>query len=159
MEREVTNIINSPHANPKGALVFGSDHAGYEYKEYFKEVAEGWGYTVIDCGTHDQTSVDYPDFINPVVNEVRAGAYGVLICGSGIGMSIGANRFEGIRAALCCDGLMAKLAREHNNANILVLGERIIGKEEAISCLEIFLNTAFLGGRHQRRVEKLDLLG
>jgi hypothetical protein len=91
-----------------------------------------------------------------LVKEVLAGAVGVLLCGSGIGMSIGANRFKGIRAALCNDGLMAKLAREHNDANILVFGERIIGKEEAVSCLESFLKTPFQGGRHARRVEKLD---
>jgi ribose 5-phosphate isomerase B len=82
-----------------------------------------------------------------------------MICGSGVGMSIGANRFKGIRAALCFDGLMARIAREHNDANILVLGERFIGKEEAISCLEAFLNATFQGGRHARRVEKLDELG
>ena len=143
----------------KGILAFSSDHGGFEYKEFLKEIAREWGYHIIDCGTSSTASVDFPDYIESVVKEVLAGAKGVLICGSGIGMSIGANRYKSIRAALCCDSLMAKLARQHNDANILVLGERLIGKERAVDCLETFLNTPFLGGRHSRRVEKLDSLG
>lgn len=158
MEETIVNIIQSTAKNSKGTLVFASDHGGFEYKEFLKEVAQDWAYNVIDCGAHSTISVDYPDYIQPVVKEVLAGAKGILICGSGIGMSIGANRFQSIRAALCCDSLMAKLAREHNDANILVLGERLIGKGEAVACLEVFLNTPFLGGRHERRVEKLDIL-
>ena len=154
MDETVINILEGNHS--KGTVVFGSDHAGFEYKEFLKEAAHDLGYTVMDCGTHSMDRVDYPDFISPVVKEVLAGARGILICGSGVGMSIGANRFKGIRAALCNDGLMAKLSREHNNANILVLGEHLIGKEEAVSCLEAFLNTPFQEGRHTRRVEKLD---
>lgn len=154
MGKSIVNTVKGNHS--KRTLVFGSDHGGYEYKELLKEYAHNWGYTIIDCGTHSTNSVDYPDFIAPVVKAVLAGAIGVLLCGSGIGMSIGANRFKGIRAALCNDGLMAKLAREHNDANIIVFGERIIGKEEAVACLENFLNTPFQGGRHARRVEKLD---
>lgn len=156
MDESVVNIIKAKQENSKGTLVFGSDHGGFDYKEFLKEVALDWGYNIIDCGTHSTISVDYPDFIEPVVKEVLAGARGVLICGSGVGMSIGANRFKFIRAALCCDSLMARLAREHNDANILVLGERLIGKDEAMACLEAFLNTPFQGGRHERRVEKLD---
>lgn len=158
MKETIMNRIEPNHIEPKGTLVFGSDHAGFEYKELLKEFAYDQGYTIIDCGTHSSESVDYPDYIEPVVKEVLAGAKGVMICGSGIGMSIGANRFKGIRAALCVDGLMAQLAREHNDANILVLGERLIGKEEAISCLRAFLDATFQGGRHARRIEKLDLL-
>lgn len=158
MDETIVNIIQGPHENPKGTLVFASDHAGFEYKEFLKEVGHDWGYNIIDCGTHSTISVDYPDYIKPVIQEVLAGAKGILICGSGIGMSMGANRFKGIRAALCCDSQMAKLAREHNDANILVLGEKLIGKERAVACLEVFLNTSFQGGRHERRVEKLDEL-
>jgi ribose 5-phosphate isomerase B len=154
MDDNITNIIE---ANSK-TLVIGADHGGVEYKEYLKEIVKDWGYTIIDCGTHSAESVDYPDFIEPVVKEVLAGAKGVLLCGSGIGMSMGANRFNGIRAALCWDVLSARMSREHNNANILCLGERLIGKDEAVACLEAFLNTAFAGGRHSRRVEKLDEL-
>lgn len=154
MKNEILNIIDG---NSK-TIVFGCDHGGFEYKEYLKELATDWGYTVIDCGTHSAESVDYPDYIEPVVKEVLAGAKGVLLCGSGLGMSIGANRFKGIRAALCWDILSARLAREHNNANILCLGERLTGKEEAVACLETFLNSTFQGGRHERRVEKLEEL-
>ncbi len=152
------NGLDPNQIEPKGTLVFSSDHAGFEYKEHLKEFARLQGYTIIDCGTYSSESVDYPDYIEPVVKEVLTGAQGVMICGSGIGMSIGANRFRGIRAALCVDGLMAQLSREHNNANILVLGERFIGKEEAISCLRAFLSATFQGGRHARRVKKLEEL-
>jgi len=158
MEETDTHIIHTAPANSKGAVAFSSDHGGFEYKEFLKGIAREWGYNVIDCGTHSTTSVDYPDYIELVVKEVLAGAKGIMICGSGVGMSIGANRFKSIRAVLCCDSLMAKLAREHNDANVLVLGERLIGKDRAIDCLAAFLNTPFLGGRHSRRVEKLDNL-
>ena len=151
-----TEQTNQNHR--KDILAFGSDHAGFEYKEYLKDLSYTWGYQIIDCGTYSLEPVDYPDYVLPVVKEVLSGAKGVLICGSGIGMSIAANRFTGIRAALCYDGLGAKLAREHNDANILVLGERLIGKEEASSCLAAFLHTSFQEGRHARRVEKLENL-
>jgi ribose 5-phosphate isomerase B len=154
MEKIIVNIISE---NANKTIAFGSDHAGFAYKEFLKQATQEWGYDVIDCGTHSTTSVDYSDYVPPVVQEVRAGARGILICGSGIGMSIGANRFPLIRAALCGDVLMAKLAREHNDANILVLGERLIGKDQAIACVKAFLETPFLGGRHAQRVEKLDI--
>ena len=140
----------------KSPLVFASDHAGFEFKELLKAKAEEYGYTVKDYGTHTTDSVDYSDYIVPVVKEVLKGAVGVLVCGSGMGMSIGANRFTGIRAALCCDTAMAKMSRSHNDANILVLGERFITADEAIACLKTFLDTPFEGGRHSPRVEKLD---
>lgn len=158
MREKIVNIIKATQNHFKDVLVFSSDHGGFEYKEYLKDIATHWGYKVIDCGTHSSDAVDYPEYIEPVIKEVLAGAKGVMICGSGIGMSIGANRFRGIRAALCFDGLMAKLAREHNDANVLVLGERLIGRDEAVACLEAFLNTPFQGGRHARRIEKLDEL-
>lgn len=156
MQKPVSNFIEGTSHHTKGVLAFGSDHAGFSYKEFLKDVAEDWGYTVIDCGTHSQDSVDYSDYIEPVVREVLAGARGILICGSGIGMSIGANRFKGIRGALCFDPLMAKGAREHNDANILILGERLTGKDEILASFETFLNTPFQGGRHERRLEKVD---
>ncbi len=156
MNEKVVNIIKAQVGHSKGTIVFGSDHAGFEYKESLKGYIHDKGYSVIDCGTHSVESVDYPDFITPVVKEVLAGATGVLICGSGIGMSIGANRHRGIRAALCCNAEMAESSRTHNDANILVLGERLISQEEALACLEVFLNTPSEGGRHARRVEKLD---
>ena len=140
-------------------VAFGADHAGYALKEYLKGLVEDWGAKSIDCGTYSDESVDYSDYIDPVVQEVLKGAIGVLVCGSGVGISIGANRYRGIRAALCQDSLVAKLSREHNDANILVLGSRIIGEDEAEACLVAFLKTSFEGGRHQFRVEKLDQLG
>ena len=149
------NVSTSPS---QGTLVFSSDHGGYELKEFLKKEAQSQGFKVVDCGTHSLESVDYPDYIEPVVRAVLKGAQGVMICGSGIGMSIAANRFKGIRAALCCDASMTKLARSHNDANILVLGERLMSQEEALTCLLVFLNTPFEGGRHTRRVEKLDEL-
>lgn len=158
MDEKVTNIIKAQVGHSKGTLVFGSDHAGFEYKEFLKEYIHDKGYSVIDCGTHSVESADYPDFIAPVIKEVKAGAIGVLICGSGIGMSIGANRYRGIRAALCCSLAMAESSRTHNNANILVLGERLISQEDALACLETFLETPFEEGRHTRRVNKLDHL-
>lgn len=154
----VINIIEGSLERCEKTLVFGADHAGYALKEYLKTQVQEWGYTVIDCGTYSVDSVDYPDFIKPVAQEVLSGARGVLICGSGIGMSIAANRIKGIRAALCADPLWAKLAREHNDANILVLGECLIGQQEAQECLKTFLETPFEGGRHLRRIEKIEAL-
>jgi len=137
-------------------LVFGADHAGYALKTALIETAQSLGFEVVDIGTRGLESVDYPDFIAPVITEVLEGAVGILICGSGIGMSIGANRYKGIRAALCITPEMAQLSRAHNNANILVLGERLISTDDAIQTLKAFLETPFEGGRHARRVEKLD---
>jgi len=152
----VINIIAGSEDKGAKTIAFGSDHAGFQLKELLKSKAQEWGYTVIDCGTHSTDSVDYPDYVPPVAKEVLAGARGVLICGSGIGISIAANRIRGIRAALCADPLWAKLAREHNDANILALGERLIGPDEAIESLRTFLTTNFEGGRHLRRIEKID---
>jgi len=139
----------------KREIFFGADHGGFRLKVHLMKLALAWGYVVHDTGTYGEASVDYPDFIPDVVSGVKAGGLGVLICGSGIGMSMGANRYPGIRAALCHNTLAARLAREHNDANVLVLGERLIGKLEAEESLKIFLNTEFQGGRHQPRVEKL----
>ncbi len=158
MDEKVVNIIKGQEHRSKGTVVFGADHAGFLYKELLKAKAHEWGYSVLDCGTHSTEPTDYPDYITPVVKEVLAGGTGVLICGSGIGMSIGANRTKGIRAAQCCNADMVKSSRTHNNANILVLGARHISQETAINYLKIFLTTPFEEGRHARRVEKLDEL-
>lgn len=138
-------------------VAIGADHAGFKLKCIISEELERLGCQVLDLGTDDTESVDYPDYADAVaraVSEGRAGV-GVLICGTGIGMSIGANRHPGIRAALCCDEEFARLARQHNDANILVMAGRITGEDKARKCLETFLSTEFEGGRHARRVEKL----
>lgn len=138
-------------------IAIGSDHAGYG----LKSAVAGWlkeaGHEVLDLGTNGTDSVDYPDFGRAVGEAVASGRAekGVVVCGSGIGISIAANRVKGARAALCMNGLMARLSRRHNDANILALGERLIGIETARDCLNEFLNTPFEGGRHQRRVDKL----
>jgi ribose 5-phosphate isomerase B len=138
-------------------IAIGSDHAGFELKEHLKPFLENLGYKVEDCGTYDDNPVDYPDFAKKVSEMVVGGRAntGLLICGSGLGMSIAANKVRGIRAALCYDTYSARLAREHNDANILVLGGRLIGKGLAEEIAKVFLTTDFSGGRHARRVEKI----
>ncbi len=142
-------------------IAFGCDHAGYPLHVHLIGVATSQGYTVIDCGTFDQSSVDYPDYAAKVIEAIKAGEvdYGVLICGSGIGMSIAANRHPSIRAALCTTEFEATMSRQHNNANILCLGARVIGTGVAETCLLTFLKSNFLGGRHQERLEKIEVLG
>jgi len=138
-------------------IVIGSDHAGFTLKEKIKKSSQASGFEVKDLGTNSEESVDYPDFAEKVCQEIIAGRakLGILICGSGIGMSIAANRHKEIRAALCWNAETARLSREHNDANILVLGSRMVDEKEALECTNIFLSTPFSGGRHQRRVEKL----
>lgn len=138
-------------------IAIGSDHAGYVLKSAVADWLKEAGYEVLDLGAHGTDSVDYPDFGRAVGEAVASGRAekGVVVCGSGIGISIAANRVKGARAALCMNGLMARLSRQHNDANILALGERLIGIETARDCLNEFLNTPFEGGRHQRRVDKL----
>lgn len=138
-------------------IVIACDHGGFELKEAFKNVLSEQGYDVIDLGVHSTESVDYPDYGDALAKEIEKGTAnkGVLICGSGIGISIAANRNPAVRAAVCHSGLTARLARQHNDANVLSLGARIIGVETALDCLKEFLNTEFEGGRHARRVAKL----
>ena len=138
-------------------LAFAADHAGYLLKQDLISYAQGMGHTILDCGTHGPDAVDYPDIVPSVVEAVRSGSadYGVLLCGSGIGVSIAANRHPAIRAALCHCGLAAELARRHDDANILCLGARFIGAEVAKECLHRFLAAPFEEGRHARRVAKL----
>ncbi len=141
----------------KETIAIASDHAGRELKNILKEELAALGYGVMDLGTNDHESVDYPDFANAlaaVLKENRA-SRGVLVCGTGIGISIAANRHPEIRAAPCHDALSARLARQHVDANVLAFGGRLIGVETAKDCLRVFLTTAFEGGRHARRVQKL----
>ncbi len=138
-------------------VAVGADHGGYSLKVALKELLSAKGYEVIDFGTDSEDSVDYPEFADLVADAVSGGRAqrGLLVCGSGIGMSIAANRHPGIRAALCHDRETARLSRQHNNANVLVLGGRMTDRKTAEECLELFLETDFEGGRHQRRVDKL----
>jgi len=138
-------------------IAIASDHAGFELRGQLHALLKTAGYQVLDLGTDSTESVDYPDFASKVAQAITSGqaAQGVLVCGSGIGMSIAANRYQGIRAALCHDVTTARLARQHNDANILCLGARILGAQEAGDTLRAFLETPFEGGRHQRRVDKM----
>ena len=138
-------------------IAIGCDHAGFELKEHLKAFLESEGHKVEDCGTYDEQSVDYPDFASKVADAVAAGSTerGLLICGTGLGMSMTANKVKGIRAALCHDSYTARMAREHNDANILVRGGRGTGKGLAEEIASIFMTTPFAGGRHTRRVEKI----
>jgi ribose 5-phosphate isomerase B len=140
-------------------IAFGCDHAGYPLHIHLIGVAASYSYTPIDCGAFDNNSVDYPDYAAKVVETIKSGEadVGVLICGTGVGMSIAANRHSGIRAALCTTEYEATMARQHNKANILCLGARVIGTGVAGTCLMAFLKTDFLGGRHQTRLNKIDL--
>lgn len=134
-----------------------SDHAGFQLKTLLIAELESMGREVLDLGTDSIDSVDYPDYghaLGAAIKEGRA-ERGIAVCGTGIGMSIALNRHGGVRAALCHDETSTRLAREHNDANVLALGARLLGEEVAKDCLRMFLNTEFAGGRHLRRVEKL----
>lgn len=138
--------------------VLGSDHAGLLIARFAKFFLEEAGFEVLDFSPIDSKRVDYPDFAQKVCKEVlsKQGSRGILICGTGLGMSIAANRYKGIRATLCLDGYMAKMARMHNDANVLCLAERISGLGEVESILEAFVKTDFEGGRHLCRVLKIE---
>lgn len=142
-------------------LAVGADHAGFALKEQVKAYAASLGHTVVDRGTDSTASVDYPDFADAVCRSVLAGEAdrGVLVCGSGVGMSIAANRHRGIRAVLCTDLYLARYSRLHNDANVLCLPGRIMGPGLAEEVVRTWLETPYEGGRHQRRVEMLDRLG
>lgn len=142
---------------PREIIAIGADHAGFGMKAVLAADLGRMGYDVLDLGTNSEVSVDYPDFgfaVGRAVVEGRA-VRGILVCGTGIGMTIAANRDPAIRAALCTSGLMARLAREHNDANVLALGSRIVGIEVARECVRQFLSTSYGGGRHADRVAKL----
>ncbi|MBU0515483.1 MAG: ribose 5-phosphate isomerase B [Proteobacteria bacterium] len=142
-------------------VVVGSDHAGYALKEALKNHLIASGHTVVDVGADSTASVDYPDFGARAAAAVQAGEFerGVLVCGSGVGMSVAANRFSGVRAVLAHNIWAARMARAHNDANVLCLGERITGLGLALDIVDTFFTTPFEGGRHQGRVDKLSRLG
>ncbi|MDA0366827.1 MAG: ribose 5-phosphate isomerase B [Proteobacteria bacterium] len=142
----------------KTVIALAADHAGFPLKEVLGDELRALGYEPLDLGTHGLDSVDYPDFGHAAAVAVLEGraALGVICCGTGIGISMAANKHRGIRAALCQDVTTARLAREHNDANILALGARIVGTEVARDCLRAFLATPFGGGRHESRVAKID---
>jgi ribose 5-phosphate isomerase B len=141
----------------KATIALASDHAGFELKDAIKAKLEAEGYSLLDLGTNGPASVDYPDFGAAMGQAIANGdaQRGILVCGSGIGISIAANRNPAVRAALVQTGLAAKLSRLHNDANVIALGARLIGIETAFDCVDAFLNTNFEGGRHQRRVDKM----
>jgi ribose 5-phosphate isomerase B len=141
----------------KPRIAIGSDHAGFSVKEIIKKYLETTGYPVDDQGTGSEDSVDYPDFGKAVGERVasKQADLGIAVCGSGIGISIAANKVPGIRAALAHDVVTAQLAREHNDANVLALGARIVTPVTALEMVQTFLNTPFAGGRHQRRLDKI----
>jgi ribose 5-phosphate isomerase B len=144
----------------KNRIALGADHAGYEAKERVKAFLLESGYEVDDVGTNSNESVDYPDFARKVAERVSAGeaASGILVCGTGIGMAMTANRVPGIRAGVAHDVMTAHLAREHNDANVLTFGARVVPPEQVVPIVREFLNTSFAGGRHQRRVDKISEL-
>ncbi len=135
----------------------GSDHGGFELKEYIKEYLDKEGIQYIDYGTNSTESVDYPDYGKRVSEAVVAKEVdrAIVICGTGIGISIACNKVKGIRCALCGDTYSARMSREHNDANILALGGRVVGRDLALEIVSIWLKTEFAGGRHGRRVEKI----
>lgn len=141
-------------------IALGADHGGFETKQALVESLRGMGHEVVDMGAHDETSVDYPDFGAAVAGAVsrQEAERGVLVCGTGIGMSIVANKFPGVRAALVTSEHMAILASEHNNANVLVVGGRGVSPQESAGWVSAWLTTPYEGGRHQRRLDKISAL-
>lgn len=138
-------------------IAIGSDHGGFELKNEIKAHLEGKGFEVQDFGTYTNESVDYPDIAEAVCRPVARGEFkfGVLVCGTGIGISIAANKIDGIRAALCSDPYSAEKAKQHNDANIITLGGRVTGVDLAKTIVDAYVNASFEGGRHQKRVDKI----
>ncbi len=144
----------------KTPIVIGSDHAGYALKELVKDYLTASKIEIEDCGTYSEESVDYADFGIAVAEKVSSGDFkrGILVCGTGLGMSMVANRFKYVRAALCNDIFSAMMSRQHNDSNILVLGGRVIGVELAKEIVQVWLKTPFEGGRHKSRIDKFDTI-
>lgn len=142
----------------KQPILLGSDHAAFRLKEVIKKYMMESGLDIEDVGTHSENSVDYPDFAIKVASRISHGTYqqGILLCGTGLGMSMAANKFPHVRAALCNDLFSAMMSKRHNNANILVMGGRVVGDSLALEIVKTWLATPFDGGRHQRRIDKFD---
>ena len=140
-------------------IAIGSDHAGFEYKRLILDHLSGQGHEIADFGTESSEPVDYPDFIVPVARAVGAGDYqrGIVLGGSGNGEAMAANKVRGVRCALCWNEEVARLSRQHNDANVLSLGERVIPEEMALAIVRVWLTTDFEGGRHARRITQLDI--
>ena len=138
-------------------IAIGCDHAGYPYKSSIAEMLQEMGIEILDFGTDSLDSVDYPDFVHPVSESIETGKaqLGIVICGSGNGVAITANKHQGVRAALCWQNDIAVLARQHNDANVIAIPARFIAKELAMSMVKLFVETDFEGGRHQNRVNKI----
>lgn len=138
-------------------IAIGSDHAGLSLKKHITKYLNEKGYEIQDFGAYSETSCDYADYAIKVAKDIKSGNSdrGILVCGTGIGISIAANKISGIRAALCGDTFSAHASREHNNANVLALGGRVVGVGLALDIVDIFLNTEFEGGRHQKRLDKI----
>lgn len=141
-------------------IAIGSDHAGFTLKEYLKKILEGWGYQVKDFGAFSEESMDYPDSIHPLAKAIKEGKYkrGIIMCGSGNGAAMVANKYPHVRAALCWEEEITKLARLHNDANIISLPARFISNVHAAELIHLFLTTDFEGGRHERRVKKVSAI-
>lgn len=139
-------------------VILACDHAGYSLKEAVTFILKDLNYQIDDIGCHSTDSVDYPDYAQKLCYQFLDGEYdaGILLCGSGIGMSMAANRFPAIRAVVCTESASAKLSREHNDANVLCLGARLVDDKTAQECIKAFLETEFQGGRHEARVQKID---
>lgn len=140
-------------------IVIGSDHAGFEAKKEIISVMQAAGYNMIDCGTYSADSIDYPDIAERVTEQVLGkNISGIIICGTGIGIAIAANKIPGIRAAVCTDVFTAEMSRKHNDANIVALGARVLEIDQMQAIINSFMNTDFEGGRHQLRVDKIKAL-
>lgn len=139
-------------------IALGSDHAGFAMKESLRSHLTEGGHEVVDLGTHSSESCDYPDIAHALSTRVREGGaeLGILVCGTGVGMSIAANKNAGVRAVVCSEPLSARMSREHNDANVLCVGARVVGEGTAIEMVEAFLGAKFEGGRHARRVAKIE---
>ena len=138
-------------------IVLGSDHAGIMLKEQIKSYLLEEGYFILDKGCYTSESCDYPDIAELVCREINSETKGILVCGTGIGMSIKANRYNHIRCGLCTNELMAEMTRRHNDANVLAIGARILDNDTSFKIITKFLNTEFEGGRHQKRIDKLNI--